>query len=508
MYVARGLLGRLTRPQRVLEPTRTNMRTRRVRWVLPAATVLGLALPAAPAAAWNFAEHNELGRAGYEAACAQLVTDKVIDENASCETPKDAVTARWCLACKVFSAALYGQSVAIAGDKVGSPEALMTVSGEKAATNLIDYGLLALVNVQHFHPDAPRNWRKFHERALVFATGETDWPGYAEDFAHAFYYSAFADHFLQDSFAAGHAGFNRASSSAAASKAFHDIWNASGRLFKAPTGKCWIQFGDNQLSVGLPESREQIDAAESASVYDVIAAFVTRKRDGAREIKPTIYMPVATTRDALPAAVGTTEGRDDGAADKPLKSTPYISQITMGQRRKLGVCAQETVPIDGMSNPAELSSGRDYWVNTRIDDAGWYGGIDVVWNYLFEAFPSAIEGGLSPAGVDYRGGVTTFAPGILAGVFLGPLYLVHGLWRNEIGVQGTAFARLGNVADWGTYVTGGLRSSLEVATTIYRLQVGPSFDPRTEKVGVAAAFGVELDLTKSRSVRGGGTIGY
>ena len=109
----------------------------------------------------------------------------------------------------------------------------------------------------------------------------------ARDFAQVFFMSAFADHFLQDAFSAGHAGFNRPASGAVASKAFHDIWNESGRLVRSPTGRCWLQYGDNKLKYASDTSRGQIDAAEKAAVFDVLSAFVTHTRDAGREVAPS-----------------------------------------------------------------------------------------------------------------------------------------------------------------------------------------------------------------------------
>jgi hypothetical protein len=479
------------------------MRSRRGGRIFRVATTLGLALWAAPAAAWNFAEHRELGRDGYEAACVHVAHDHSIDDqHVACEKATDPKIVRWCLACKAFSPELYGQSVAIAGDHVATPEQLMSVAGERTATDLTAYAFLALVNVEHFHPDSPRHWREYHDRALGFATGQTDGPGLAQDFARAFYTSAFADHFLQDAFAAGHAGFNRVSSSAAASKAFHDIWNGTGRLVKAPSDQCWITFGDNKLHAG--SSKEHVDEAEVASAYDVIAAFVARQRDAARELKPIYFMPSAMNQNALPGAVSATEGRADGS-ELPLQSTQTINRIFYEQKGKIGACAKETVPIDGMSNPAELSSGIDYWGRTNFDGGGFLVAVDVVGNHLGKQVPLSVEGGLSPVGIDHWGGKTTFAPGALAGVFTPPLYLLHGLWRNELGGQWTARVRVGNGGGWATYGTVALRSSLEVASFIVRVQVGPSWDPRTERVGVAGSLGVELEGL--RWVRGGGTLG-
>ena len=356
--------------------------------VFAAGVVAVSLLTCSRAFAWGFDEHTELGSKGYKAACDQLAHDLNVDVQPKpappgaaggvsdpCVHPKDDTGVRWCLACRAFSPALYGQSVAIAGDHVGSPDELWSPSGQIVATNVVDYTFLALVNVQHFHPAAPRNWRTFHDKALELAT--KDYPGgpIARDFAQVFYTSAFADHFLQDAFSAGHAGFNRPASGAVASKGFHDIWNQAGRVVKSPTGRCWLQYGDGKLKYATIPARFQIDAAEEASVIDVLTTFITGKRDAGREVRPVYYMPAEITRNPLPEPVwGTRGGESAGevmtdifggpkqmaqaqAGGKPKEASKVVNpavieHIYEDQKRGLtdGTCVAEMVPIDGISN--------------------------------------------------------------------------------------------------------------------------------------------------------------
>lgn len=58
-----------------------------------------------------------------------------------------------------------------------------------------------------------------------------------EYFENALYIQSFADHYLHDSFSAGHMGFNRAASSNATSMAFHDNWNKIGRCMMNGLGQ-------------------------------------------------------------------------------------------------------------------------------------------------------------------------------------------------------------------------------------------------------------------------------
>ena len=497
--------------------------------------VLAAGLLAAPRArAWNFQEHTKLGSEGYQAACDDLAATLKLavppsslpsgaQPNASdpCLSTTDRATVRWCLACRTYSPTLYGQSVAIAGDHVGSPDELMSIEGQTIAASAFDYTFLALVNWEHFHPAAPQNWRRFHNEALekaVNLANKNDLSGtLARDFAQVFNTSAFADHFLEDAFAAGHAGFNRPSSGAVASKAFHDVWNESGRLVKSATGECWLQYGDGKLQPLPDRGRQQIAAAEKASVLDVLQTFVTGERDPAREVRPTYYMPAEIDPQPLPGKVWAPRG----ALEPTDKRPPVIEKLAQQQRiglrdetSKDGVdsapqedhrCkdATVTVPIDGMSNPALINGGVDFYGGTAIDRSTTVISFDVVYtNRLFSlmALPFSWEGGLGLGHLrrDNREG---WAPSVVIGVLAPPIYLINGLWRNEIGGGVKGYV---GPDEPDAYVSPFLRSSLEAATVIFRLQAGPTFDFRTGRAGVVAALG--LEFSGLRWITGGGAL--
>jgi hypothetical protein len=513
---------------------------------LVVAAVTVAALLAGPRAfAWNFDEHAELGRKGYQAACDQIARDNAIDGqpvNAPappdpCISPKDDKTVRWCLACRTFSPALYGQSVAIAGDHVASPEQLMSPAGQVVAASVVNYTMLALVNVQHFHPAAPRNWRAYHEKAMELAAQSHPNGPIARDFALMFFTSAFADHFLQDSFSAGHAGFNRPASGAVASKAFHDIWNESGRLVRSPTGRCWLQYGDNKLKYASDTARDQIDAAEKASVFDVLQTFIiTHTRDAGRELAPVYYLPFETTPNPLPGPVWgghvdvVTEKKDrqvvggkqevmqvisnraaqtQQQAKPEVKNPQVIEDIYKQQTSSLtdGRCpAVEMVPIDGISNPALINGSVDLWASGAGDSQLKYGSIDVLYNHRllsFMSLPFFWEAGLG-LGYLQREGQKGLAPSAILGALAPPLYLVHGLFRNDLGADVRGYLATNSSKEANGYGSVFLRSSLEAATTILRLQVGPTFDFRSQRFGVAAALGVEI--AGSRWITGGGAL--
>jgi hypothetical protein len=79
------------------------------------------------------------------------------------------------------------------------------------------------------------------------------------------------------------------------------------------------------------------------------------------------------------------------------------------------------------------------------------------------------------------------------------------LWRNELGAQAKGYYFMGsgpNQADG--YLSPILRSSLEAATVIVRLEAGPTIDFRTGRLGVVAALGFQFSGT--RWITGGGSM--
>ena len=476
--------------------------------------------------AWNFQEHTELGSDGYLAACDAIASEdavaKIIADRektlrpgeAICDHPTDVSLVRWCLACRTFTPALYGQAVAIAGDHVGTPAELMSTQGQQTAANLVDYTLLALVNSSHFHPEAPRAWKKYHEEALLWASDEhlpdvsdPDRLSLAHRFELAFYTSAFADHFLEDAFSAGHAGFNRPSSGAVASKAFHDAWNAAGRVVKSPAGDCWLQYGDNMLAAEKttsPFGYRHIREAEKAAVYDVLVTFVTGERNIARETRPMYYMPIETTLDGLPGSI-----RGDPAVGG---GPEVVEQAARHQRAGLTAsgtgCTVTTTSIDGMSNPSRVNAGYDAWLNTSTGRDIVYGSIDLTYErHLFDFMqqPFYWTLGVTPLGWVSRDNTVGYAPGAIGGILAPPIYWLHGLARHDFGIQarGYLFSNGGNLHVDG-YGSPLFRESLEVATIIVRLQAGPTFDFATGQVGVQATLGVEI--ARFRWITGGGSL--
>ena len=197
---------------------------------------VGLLAPLASAStahAWASVEHQEIGRTSYLRACADLTA--TVASRGTPGAPDAGVKARLERVCGEnlpVLAKLYGDATAIAGDFLGHPSEFLSQTGAWRFNSKKSYYLLALENSAHFNPTSTRSWAEYHQQAIAYALAGAAGEGLTtvEQFQLALFESAFADHYLQDSFAAGHMGFNRAASSAAAAKSFHDAWNARGRV--------------------------------------------------------------------------------------------------------------------------------------------------------------------------------------------------------------------------------------------------------------------------------------
>lgn len=181
--------------------------------------------------AWNFSEHRELGQITYAESCKRL--EKAYKDNEG----YTALMSFVCLDYEVKSRS-YGVMTAIAGDHIKSPDDFDINSVEKQSLSLSNYGILALENYDHFWPRVNSAWKKYHSKAIdiaIDAKKDMDNKLLTKakiKFERAIKYSAFADHFLQDSFSIGHNGFSRINSLQNDSLIFHDKWNNIGRYLK------------------------------------------------------------------------------------------------------------------------------------------------------------------------------------------------------------------------------------------------------------------------------------
>jgi hypothetical protein len=276
------------------------------------------ALLGAPRAAlaWATVEHQELGAASYRQACADVAPAAAGDARAL------ARLEQVCGRNLEVQAALYGDATAVAGDFVADPTELISPAGAWRFSSPKHYYLLALENSAHFNPMATQSWAEYHQRAVedaVEAAALDGLPG-VERWGRAFRENAFADHFLQDSFAAGHMAFNRRASSAGAAKTFHDYWNARGRLVRDREGSTWTTFGDGLLDDPRNvDGRRHVLGAATRSIRDVLLAFVTGRRHPGEELAALNALPFAV--QAPTVLVDTQQlvlGKDTGKDAPPI----------------------------------------------------------------------------------------------------------------------------------------------------------------------------------------------
>jgi hypothetical protein len=289
---------------------------------------VGLAVWWSPSAAraWATVEHQEIGRASYLQACAEL-SAAVAGRGA----PSPAVAIRLDTVCGrtlATNAEIYGDATAIAGDFLSEPSEFISQAGFWRFKSRTSYWLLALENDEHFNPKATRSWADYHAAAVdeALAGAAADGLASVERLERAIHESAFADHFLQDAFAAGHMGFNRSASPAAASKSFHDAWNARGRVVCNRAGGRWVTFGDGRLD--RPENqdgrRHVLDAA-TASVRNVLRAFVLGERSPAEELDAWRALPFAIEAPELNVGVVELFERQQDSGDRRL--VPLVATV-------------------------------------------------------------------------------------------------------------------------------------------------------------------------------------
>lgn len=243
--------------------------------------VVGAAVTLWPVAAgaWGTVEHKQLGRTSYLQACVQLAAAV-----AAVKSPSAGIAKRLEIACGrnvEAQADIYGDATAIAGDFLADPSEFLSQAGAWRFKSNKSYYLLALENSEHFNPMSTQSWAHYHDKAIEegLAGARGDGLETIRRFQLALQESAFADHFLQDSFAAGHMGFNRTASSASASKAFHDAWNARGRIVIDRNGDRWVTFGDGRLNrPDNDDARRHVQNAATMSIRNVLRAFVFGER--------------------------------------------------------------------------------------------------------------------------------------------------------------------------------------------------------------------------------------
>jgi hypothetical protein len=292
----------------------------------PLLVAAGLLLVPATATGWATSEHQQLGRTAYAQACREITAE--VTARAS---PAPSVRTRAEMACGRNADALadiYGDATALAGDFLGEPSEFLSQAGAWRFKSKKSYYLLALENSAHFNPMSTQSWADFHGKAVdeALAGARAEGLETVRRFQLAVQESAFADHFLHDSFAAGHMGFNRTASSAAAAKSFHDTWNARGRVVSDRNGDRWITFGDGLLDrPGSEDARRHVQTAATLSVRHVLRAFVFGERAPDQELALWRALPFTIQAPELNVDVVDLFKREDDPAGRQL--VPLLKTI-------------------------------------------------------------------------------------------------------------------------------------------------------------------------------------
>ncbi len=427
----------------------------RPRFVVAAIAVC-VALPGT-AFAWLGREHRAIGNEAYFAACKRLEPLK----------DRDPQTAqRFEIACGNLQvqAFLYGQANQVSGDWLGDPHDFRTALGASRVTQKSNYYRLALRNSTHFNPMATREWRGLHEEAIKSALAASKQIGaeQLDTFEDAFYASAFGDHFLQDSFAAGHMGFNRPASSAGASHAFHDQWNERGRWVSNRRGETWKTFGDGRLDIPEgKEGRKHVVAAATESTYAVLAAFVLGEYDGAADL--AVWREVAFTIE-----------------DPEI--LPDLYRLFGGSQQ---LTRPELLPLLAVKRDAVKDALFGFWSSFTFPFDNWgnpSGVLVLGGDLIVPGIGMRAEVG---AGVGFQGSFTEPRFAIDAGLVKSFGLSFDGLFSHELDF-GSVFL-ISDKLDATLRLS--LRTNIEAGDMLLRIDVGPSFNINDTEFGLYCGLG-------------------
>ena len=419
------------------------------------------------AAAWNYVEHVALGSESYGRACEDLRAEL---EGASAE-----VMTRLEIACDNLdiAAELYGQACALAGDRFNAPaDFLSTTAGWKAASRKQYLGL-ALANSTHFHPYAPREWRRYHASAVDRARAAATSEGLdaVDGLQVALFDSAFADHFLHDSFSAGHMGFNRSASSVAASLAYHDQWNGKGRIVRDRAGRSWRMYGDGHLDDDKnAEGRRHAVEVATMSIEAVLRIFVTGVVDRDSELDIWRALPFVIEAPETPSLTdrlldGDGEGDDLhplGAINWPARKDRVVDMRTL-----------VTGPLQGATPVTTVLFG--YHLSLPLVSTRAHVGVGATIPHGERDFHFAADIG-----------------------FTAQLGLTNdGILDHQLGAGALWEADPDEPAGcvWGGYLL-----NAEIGRTVVSLQVGPAFVFPEREIG----FAVSVGFARVLSAAGGG----
>ena len=230
--------------------------------------------------AWMTEEHILIGEAGYHLACEWFRDPQVVRTGAQRERAQQL-----CFEDTGF-ARHYGELSAYGGDYAAEPEdipidfkamsaRLEDLSDWSKIKNLLHRASLAVKDGTHFQPHAEVQWLRYHQRALSLAKQASAAGDLDLGFRQALVMSGFADHFLQDSFSAGHNGTDRKITIPSLQKVYHDAFCCWGRFLEDGFGNAWFTLGDGGYDKFCNrDGRQRVIAATAESVRSVLWHFI------------------------------------------------------------------------------------------------------------------------------------------------------------------------------------------------------------------------------------------
>jgi hypothetical protein len=269
-------------------------------------------LAASHVLAWNGIEHQGIGKQAYHFAC-WTARHKYSD------SPDPAVVSRLNMACTPVGSEspgdgspfvyedLAGEWSALAADHTESPDQLTSILlGDIVVDNRV-FTHIVMTNYRHFHPASVTSWRTEHLKSVQAAAAAGMHQGLqmVTDFEAAFAIEAFAQHYLQDSFASGHMGFNRVASSNAAALRYHDKWSRRGRCVSNSKSEAWYTYGDDHYQ--SRDGATHVLRAATASMYDFLSAFI-ETHPSATQWQTTLSEFPSSFSDVVTSAEGCTPG--------------------------------------------------------------------------------------------------------------------------------------------------------------------------------------------------------
>jgi hypothetical protein len=429
--------------------------------VMVVALLAGVGIDAREARAWWYVEHAEIGTAAYAHACERV--RERLPERSEGHAPAEAIHVRFEIACDNLAvvAELYGQTNALAGDRLDDPDDFLTRGGDWKVGSQRHYYALGLVDVHHFHPAAPREWMRHHLDALELAVTAARAEGLdaIDGYQRAFYRNAFADHFLQDSYCAGHMGFNRSASSIAATQAQHDYWNRRGRRMRNRAGDSWLIYGDGKLNDARNAGgRERVIGATAMSAYGVIASFVFGERDREHELAIWRELPFLVGAPPVRGLLGSGDD-DDESSYRPLAAINQPARVD----RVVDVAVAAFAPGADVDQPTFVALV----------------GFDVALPLLSTQAHLSVGGSTPHDEIDPRFAAQLAVHGTLGLSF-------DGLFSHHVAAGFLWEARADELAGWATlaYVL-----QVEIGLDLLLLQLGPSLDARDGALGTFASIG-------------------